>query len=338
MKKNIISELLELNKKGNSININNYFNGERDLLVQAKDYIKKYPNKAKEVEILVNTLRERKLNHIFLLEDALIGEQPVYVHDIIKIIKMYYLNPDEAVKLAYNLRKTKHAFDYTIKLFNERYVNAELFTPVLDNISKKMASQNINKRKNYFNADAFKITALSKDEEILEALYESKQSLFDFACDNLIDISKISKLLKLRTTKEMALRNDIILSRPFNNEEKIVQLLYKIIEEDLDIIDYYRICKLSPFYLRNIAKKHNINHKKLSTFLNGAIVGESGALITESYEINCTSIINGVTLTKEDKVYAINYLKENNIPLTKHVFNTMLRKIAKDKVKTLTLK
>ena len=335
----LIDKMLNANNNGERVCLFNYFNSESDFLNATKDYLTQNPSKAGELKVLIATVTTNKQNHVFYLNETLIGNQPQYAYLIQKVLKAYKISINEAVRKALNSNEIHNNFDNIISLFEKRYVNSSIYMPTLIKINEAMKEVGTKEQRNVFlNINAFRNVVSNNDEKLIEDIYNSNLSIYDYAFDNVIDIHNLVNILRAGKVKEITKRNKEILNRPFKREQEVIDILYRVIEEDLDIIEYYKICKIAPFYLKLIAVKHDIRHKKLSIFFGMTLNNDSNIEIAEDKALEEERIFGKNKITQEGKEYAINYLKENNIPLTRYTYNTMLRKIANEGRKNLVLK
>ena len=95
------------------------------------------------------------------------------------------------------------------------------------------------------------------------------------------------------------------------------------------MLDYYLKIKLSPDYLlRLIRKKLTTEEYVLFRSFIARYKNDKGLNIHDT--INSKHIINNKEVTFDEKWQAINYLKENGMPVTNSLYYSVLRRLLND--------
>ncbi len=96
-----------------------------------------------------------------------------------------------------------------------------------------------------------------------------------------------------------------------------------------DLLDYYTRIKISPDYLLRLIRKKLSNEEYVlyRTFM-ARYKNDKGLNIGDT--INSKHIINNREVTFDEKWQAINYLKENNMPITNSLYNSVIKRIISD--------
>ena len=321
---NKIEKMLELQRNYRSVYLLDFYENKTECRKDLKKYIvKNKPNDLNEINILKDSMVNGAKNNKNLFSLDTINEltEAVYTHDFKEIISLYLIDKDRAYIKSHKLF-TEKAFYTAIQRFNKRYINHELYNDILEDIYKSF-KKNEKKKKNKY-VDIYKNNYYKVNEVTLQAIYDSGLSPFDFAYYNDIDYAKFNTYVKSNTNNDMCFE---ISKRENTLEGKVLELMQKIANGEIDFYDYYQECRISPGSLRKLVSRNNIYGKEVSNFINQ---NSHPIIINEGNELNAKLVIDEKEVPLEIKIKAINAIKKIDAPLSAANYKKMIRRLLKE--------
>ena len=302
----------------------NYYIKEEDFLINLKEYLKKNKNKAYELSILKDIVLYGDINskdvNVLYLDKDLPLNAPNYILDIQDILRTYRKNKISAFRKVKGIYSSSN-FANKIVNFDKKFLNAELYKDMLNDILSNMTYKlDVKHCPTYVPKNVGEAYII--DDEVLQSIYDSGLSLLDYAVKHKVDYVKLNAVIS--TSKKQALAE--IKERQDTVEDMLVELIKKIANNEMDFMDYYKVCKLNPLYLRPYVTKYNLQGKTISSFINKNC--KDGDVTLEKEE-NSKIIIDGVEVPYEIKKEAIELIQEVEAPVTKFNYTTIVRKLMK---------
>ena len=329
-----IEALLEIQSDGIKVYYEDFYDNLKDLYVDIKKYLRKNPERKEEICILMNTIEKGNKNNVFYLNNTLHENNPEYAFKFQEILKLYETDIDKAVKKAQNFREKKDNFLYFVNKFSKKYINSKLYIDALNDIANHLENDEKVKRKTYINYEAF--SDIENNKITLDLIYDSNLSVLDYAFYNRINYGDvnayISTSIKNKTTNS---KINEIYKRKSKTLPIILDIANKIINNQIDIIEYYELTKLSLIAFKRIVNQNNIKSPILNEFVRD---NTNNFTINNTYEknkvlidreLNSKQIINNQEISNETKLSAYNYLEEIEAPLTYRNYNIMIKKLIK---------
>lgn len=191
-------------------------------------------------------------------------------------------------------------------------------------MNKNITSQILENQKKY-----------NKSVEVVVTLLNSDYSIEEFCHMNLkYNIKDIKNMIFSVSKQDRNEILDILSKRTYERiMPSIEKIVMEIINDELDIVDYYMLTKLnfSDFYEIISLQIDNIKVlNKIKSFIsfNREKVKENHYMyvISQELETNSFSKINDVVITKEQKEKIFRFM-ENNIPITLHTYGVLKNKV-----------
>lgn len=331
-KKRIESLINDL-KNSIRITIKTQHNNNKELLEDLKLYV---ANDLKdEDKVYIDVLyklanRKNTKDCVFSLNSITTKANAAYVVLLERIIKAYKVDKKEAIKIAINSQTDRNKFTDAYDKFNNYYVNASLYKYILDDVLKAVNENNKpneEKRNTYINKKAMTLSI----DNIYNDIYRSGLSLLDYAHTHFIDSKKHKNFFRPDLLNiESALAN-ALLDRKDTCLDELINIINMINNGELeDGIEYYKLTKLNPATLKNIAKDYNLNTVTLSKFVSNNANPQN-----EEYKIN--TIIEGKLVIAEEevseelKLQAKQYMIDLDMPLSIKYYSNIVRKLIKSK-------
>ena len=319
-----------------------FFGSKRAVAIQ----VKKYRNAGlvteenrKYVDVLTNIGRVCKNDMVKYFD--INGEESTgndnYDFIIRKVLREYKTNKDKAIIIACDSlvsgsKYDRLLFEKAVEAFNDRYVNSNLFMDDLLEILKLVDEKRNKPAKRTTYLDNKSLTSKvesSTHNDIYQRVYNSGLSLRDYAHKNFVDsklrnfFNPVANGFDERMSQEILSRKDI-----FTGE--ILEVVNKINNEEIDIIEYYKLTKLNPVVLRNIAKEHGIITATLSKFANAYANPSSDEEKLDKFIVGYM-VVSEEVASDEIKSDAKLALIDNEIPLTIGCYRQMVRQLIKSK-------
>ena len=324
---NNIKTMLQDQKSLKTVILFNYYENERIFLQDAKSYLQYCTSDEEKIELdlLINTIINGTQKNLFYL-DYEVEDSPNYVRSFQLIIKEYFKNRDIAYRKATDIWSTRKKMDSAINSFSKRFINSQIYMPIIMDIAINMEQRLNNKKNNsYVKKGAL---SYSVDKNVINDIYESGMSLLDYAFYNSIDYSLYNNYFSsCKNTREDILE---ICNRENTVEDKIISIIQMINSEELDIFDYYKLCKLKLPLLGRFASKYNLTSPIFSNFLKNSSQMTLGKIqINKLYSDQL--IINDYVVPIEIKKQAIDYLESIGAPITYNHYKEIIRRLIDEK-------
>ncbi len=319
-----------------------FFGSKRAVAIQVKKYRNEgYVNdqNRKYVDVLTNIGRISKNDMVKYFD--INGEESKgndnYDFIIRKALMEYKVNKDRAVRTALDGLVSgsgcgSSMFEKAVEAFKDRYVNSNLFMDDLLEILR-LCDEKRNepaKRTTYSDGKLLTLKVESASHnDVYQRVYNSGLSLRDYAHKNFVD-SKLRNFFNPAANGFDERMSQEILSRKDTFTDEILDIANKIINEEIDIIEYYKLTKLNPVVLRNIAKEHGIITATLSRFANTYANPSSDEEKLDKF-IGGYKVVSEETSSEKIKLVAKQALIDMGIPLTISCYKPMLRQLIKSK-------
>ena len=328
-----IENLISYLKNGAAFYTTIEYKSNSDMKYDLKRYMRIYSNDENKVylDILCKVADEDlKNNHIFGFD---IGSRRNAASYLTLIERVLYAYKNEgkktAVNIAFNSESTRVRFSDSYERFLSNFYNAILYKDVLDDVLKDVKEKcksDDKKRTTYINNKAL----CSTNDNIYIIVKESGLSLLDFAHRFYVDNLLHKNFLRPDVVcKDSKLASELM-QRESTCLPELIDVINKINNNEIDVIDYYKLTKLNPLYLKNIAKDLGIATPNLSKFVYSNQNPHS-----EEYKVNLamngTLIISNEEVSEELKQKAKQIMVDLDIPLIPNYYNKMVRKLIKSK-------
>ncbi|MBR1416206.1 MAG: hypothetical protein IJ572_00105 [Bacilli bacterium] len=322
-----LETMLEIQKEGKRIIFEIYYDNKKDFLNDAKEYLKLHNNLAKEIKILVDTITYGNPSNTFYVNDTNDDYSPNYIWHFQEILKLYSRDKIRGLRRAMDFKKKAKVFENQIEMFRNRYINADLYLDTLEEIKDAIEKENNIKKKTKY-VEIENISNASLDKEIIHDIYLSGYSFIDYAFYNPIDISACYTYFG--NINENSKNKEAIEIK--HRESKTIPLILEIIErinnDDLDIIEYFEITKLNPTKLIFFAKQYGLRSYKLNNFISSY---KDSSIINVEKVFNGKLIISNQEVPLSTKKEAVNYLNAINAPINSMSYNAMIKRLVNKK-------
>lgn len=319
-----------------------FFGSKRAVAIQ----VKKYRNAGlvteenrKYVDILTNigNVKSQDMVKYFDLNGEENSRTDNYDFIIRKVLREYKINKDKAIRIACDSlvsgsRYNSLLFEKAVEAFKDRYVNSNLFMDDLLEILRLSNEKRNEPAKRTTYLDSKSLTSKvesSTHNDIYQRVYNSGLSLRDYAHKNFVDsklrnfFNPVANGFDERMSQEILSRKDIFTS-------EILEVVNKINNEEIDIIDYYKLTKLNPVVLRTIAKENGIITATLSKFASAYANPSSDEEKLDKFIVGY-KVVSEEVASDEIKSDAKLALIDNEIPLTIGCYKQMVRQLIKSK-------
>ena len=319
-----------------------FFGSKRAVAIQ----VKKYRNAGlvteenrKYVDVLTNIGNVKSQDMVKYFD--INGEESIgndnYDFIIRKALREYKVNKDRAARTALDglvsgARYDSSMFGKAVEAFKDRYVNSNLFMDDLLEILRLSNEKRNEPAKRTTYLDSKSLTSKvesSTHNDIYQRVYNSGLSLRDYAHKHFVDsklrnfFNPVANGFDERMSQEILSRKDI-----FTGE--ILEVVNKINNEEIDIIDYYKLTKLNPVVLRTIAKENGIITATLSKFASAYANPSSDEEKLDKFIVGY-KVVSEEVASDEVKSDAKLALIDNEIPLTIGCYKQMVRQLIKSK-------
>ena len=319
-----IEKMLKKQSEFKTILLSDFYSNKKDFLIDLKTYLKLNNDKVKEINILKESMINAnvKRDNLFYLDSSNLANS-VYSWDFQTILKAYLNNKDLGYIRAHKLYNANE-FANNIERFKLKYLNYELYIDMLNDIAKSYSP--ITTKKNIY-VDLYRSSARTINKELIQEVYDSNLSAFDYSYYTGIDFAKVNAYCTKNQSNEMCYE---ILHRENKLEEKVLELLQKISTGEYDFYEYYKECKVPPKSLRKFASNNKMYGKPLSNFITS---NTQPILVNEKKELETKLVINEIEVTNELKLKAFAKIKEVDAPLSVANYKKMVRRLIKDETK-----
>ncbi len=318
---NIIEQMLQDQKNGKRIKLDNYYTNKLKFYDDFEIYKSMHQTNKdlqRELDILYRTIKEKNDNYIFYLDKEFLNNEGNYKEIIQKLLIIYQKDKQSAYDLACKYKKSQREFNKVISLFKKNYINADIYMDSLLDISNYIYTHT-----NHYQSKK----AIKNDykHDLLNKIYESKLSILDYSffydLGSEFDKFTIYSFKKMNNPKAKE-----VLARKDKTENQIINILDKITNNEINVLEYYEITKLNPILLTQQAVKHKKLNQNYRLFACKLTNSESTTL---KKELKAYQVISNIEITDEIKIDAFNKLDEIGAPKTISTYNIMVRRLIK---------
>ena len=255
-------------------------------------------------------------NEFSLDQGFLYREQPNYACELYNILNAYNKDKIIGIRKAKEFKKKRDQFLAIIKKFEEKYDNAEDYLDTLYEIA------------NSYDNNEVKTKYVSEKRKLLNEIYNSGLSFIDYCFYNFIGIKNFYNYLYTSKDSKNKMAEEI-LNRDIKTLPQIKELLNKIINDELDPVEYYETTKINPNQFFGFAREYKLASALGKVFDFVTKIDSYAQNINVEFELENKLVINSIEVPQEIKEEAINYLKKIDAPLTSINYNTMIRRLIK---------
>ena len=277
----------------------------------------------KELTILKDTIEFGNLYNTFFLNSIFNASTPTYADKMQLILIAYKSSKEKALSKVSSLFHTSKTFKSKIIAFESKFINSSLYISVLEellNLMIELEEKNSKKQTTFVNKNVFKDIP---DIELIDMIYESSLSLLDYSFYYKINYRKVrNDLLKNRNSKYFE-----ILQREDKTIPLILDIINKINNKEIEVIDYYKLTKLDPYNLKKIVSEYNLQGKEIGKFIK-ALISLKKDKIKES-QVDLQFEIDKNEIDMQTKKDAIDHLQQIDAPLGFKNYRDMVRKLVK---------
>ena len=320
----IIKQMLEDQKSGKRINIEDYYDDTMSFYDDFEVYkLLNLDNSViqHELNILITTVKEENNDRIFYLDKNLDNDFD-YLKMIQKLLVLYHKDKQSAYEEAFKFIKAPREFNKLIIEFKASYLNADLYINDLASISNYVFNSNYNK------TDKPKEEIIKEQtyaDILLDKIYNSNLSITDYSfyysLGEEFNKKTINKLSRIDKDKYNEIKN-----RKDTTIKQILSIIDKINKNDLPILDYYDLTKLNPIILNQIALKYNVKTYIFKEYLKTL---NSPYKTNLKKELTTPFIISEKLVDNDTKEKAFKILEEKEIPQTVINYKAMVRSLLK---------
>ena len=260
---------------------------------------------------------------VFSLDQTFLSsDYPNYAFSVYKILIAYNSNKEKGIRLAKDSIKSKDNFIKIIERLKKKYSNMSDFDEAFEVILLSYDNK-VKKCETYVDSKKIKNDCAEK-KELLAKIYNSGLSIIDYYFYNTVNIN-INAFVndKCSENNKMALE---VRNRKDTTMSKIIDIINRINNGELDYVGYYETTCLYPYFLMEIAKSNNLYTDVLAEFIRNLRMNN---FIVIEKELDGTLVINDEEVPRELKVQAIEYLKQIEAPIDMTTYNNMVRRLIK---------
>ena len=243
-------------------------------------------------------------------------EQPNYARELHNILNTYNKDKNIGIRKAKDFKKKQDQFLAIIKRFEDKYDNAEEYLDALYEIADSYDDKKV------------KTKTISEKRKLLNEIYNSGLSYIDYCFYNYINIKNYYPYLYSLKEKNNKMAEEI-LNREIKTLPKIKELVDKIINDEIDPVEYFEITKMNPNQFFGFIKEYKLACSIGKIFSFVTKIDLNAQNINIDFELENKLVINSVEISREMKEEAINYLKKIEAPLTSINYNTMIKRLIK---------
>ena len=313
-----IKLMLEALKNGKRVRITDYYTNPFKFYDDLEIYaLLNLDNKElqRELTILANTVKEINNAKVFYLDEPLpIEKDNTYKIIFQQLLRLYLKDKQSAYDEALKYKNAAREFNRLINDFKKEYINADLFVDQLLDMSNYIKDHEPTLSNN-------KIKKKSFTEELLEKIQASNLSFIDYSFYNYLgddfnkavyrDINKNNPLFK-----EISSREDTTIPQ-------ILDIIEKIRNKEITILEYYETTKLHPMFLTMIANKYG----KISNNYREFIKHFNSYSVKAENKKNEKLKIKDVEVDEQLVDKAFEYLESIQAPATQATYMATIRKL-----------
>lgn len=260
--------------------------------------MKKDINFLTELKILLNTESDKKYLSVLL---------PILLCE----------TREEAIRLLCKYSLSKNIFHYYLTSFKNNFPEQEQYIQYLETLYMDYSKVNAKKQE---------ALPVSNNKEVYQYILESNECVEEYCFINGGSIHKIKNIIRNYDSDE----SEEILKRDTTSYvSKMKDIIYQIINEQMDYLDYYTQTKISLDDLLVLSKKLSLEKEqyiKINQFVKKGKKIESENRIVESAQLEKLTKFGDREITREEKERIFDYLRLNkisfcyyNIALVKYV-------------------
>lgn len=260
--------------------------------------MKKDINFLTELKILLNTESDKKYLSVLL---------PILLCE----------TREEAIRLLCKYSLSENIFHYYLNSFKNNFPEQEQYIQYLETLYKDYSKMNVKKEE---------VLPISGNKEIYQRILESNECVEEYCFVNGESIRKIKNIIRGYRSDE----SEEILKRDNSSYiSKMKDIIYQIINEQIDYLDYYTQTKIGLDDLLALSKNLSLEKEQyiqINQFVKKGKKIESENRIVESAQLEKLTKFGDREITREEKERIFDYLRLNkisfcyyNIALVKYV-------------------
>lgn len=260
--------------------------------------MKKDINFLTELKILLNTESDKKYLSVLL---------PILLCE----------TREEAIRLLCKYSLSENIFHYYLTSFKNNFPEQEQYIQYLETLYKDYSKMNVKKEE---------VLPISGNKEIYQRILESNECVEEYCFVNGGSIHKIKNIIRGYRSDE----SEEILKRDNSSYiSKMKDIIYQIINEQIDYLDYYTQTKIGLDDLLALSKNLSLEKEQyiqINQFVKKGKKIESENRIVESAQLEKLTKFGDREITIEEKERIFDYLRLNkisfcyyNIALVKYV-------------------
>lgn len=265
--------------------------------------MKKDINFLTELKILLNTESDKKYLSVLL---------PILLCE----------TREEAIRLLCKYSLSENIFHYYLTSFKNNFPEQEQYIQYLETLYKDYSKMNVKKEE---------VLPISGNKEIYQRILESNECVEEYCFVNGESIRKIKNIIRGYRSDE----SEEILKRDNSSYiSKMKDIIYQIINEQIDYLDYYTQTKIGLDDLLALSKNLSLEKEQyiqINQFVKKGKKIESENRIVESAQLEKLTKFGDREITREEKEKIFDYLKFNKIALC--YYNMALVKYVKGYLK-----
>ncbi len=265
--------------------------------------MKKDINFLTELKILLNTESDKKYLSVLL---------PILLCE----------TREEAIRLLCKYSLSENIFHYYLTSFKNNFPEQEQYIQYLETLYKDYSKMNVKKEE---------VLPISGNKEIYQRILESNECVEEYCFVNGESIRKIKNIIRGYRSDE----SEEILKRDTTSYiSKMKDIIYQIINEQIDYLDYYTQTKIGLDDLLALSKNLSLEKEQyiqIYQFVKKGKKIESENRIVESAQLEKLTKFGDREITREEKERIFDYLRLNKIALC--YYNMALVKYVKGYLK-----
>lgn len=265
--------------------------------------MKKDINFLTELKILLNTESDKKYLSVLL---------PILLCE----------TREEAIRLLCKYSLSENIFRYYLTSFKNNFPEQEQYIQYLETLYKDYSKMNVKKEE---------VLPISGNKEIYQRILESNECVEEYCFVNGESIRKIKNIIRGYRSDE----SEEILKRDNSSYiSKMKDIIYQIINEQIDYLDYYTQTKIGLDDLLALSKNLFLEKEQyiqINQFVKKGKKIESENRIVESAQLEKLTKFGDREITREEKERIFDYLRLNKIALC--YYNMALVKYVKGYLK-----
>lgn len=229
---------------------------------------------------------------------------------------------EEAIRLLCRYNLSVNTFHYYLTSFKNNFPEQEHYIQYLETLYKDYSKMNVKKEE---------ALPVSNNKEIYQYILKSNECVEEYCFVNGGSIHKIKNIIRGYRSDE----SEEILKRDNSSYiSKMKDIIYQIINEQMDYLDYYTQTKIGLDDLLVLSKNLSLGKKQyiqINQFVKKGKKIESENRIVESAQLEKLTKFGDREITREEKEKIFDYLKFNKIALC--YYNMALVKYVKGYLK-----